>query len=1137
MDTFEAVRIEAAQIHAEAVTAGADPLNALQIVLAAIEAREIDVFWLTPGDPYLRGGRGLYDPHIRAIVCEDIGSEADRALLAGHELGHAVLHDPGEAIVDRHIDPSRSTEGAASGVEKVEDYGRRERREVQADLFARELALPRSLARQLFITDGLNARAISACTKLPYPLVAEQLFDALLLPAHVPHERAPERPAAELDASQDAAARHEGTPFLLQAGPGTGKTKTLISRIEGLVGAGEDPGEILVLTFSNKAAGELSERLSAVSPESASAVWVGTFHGFGLDVLRRFHDREGLPDNPRLVDRADAVGLLEDLVPRLPLKFYRNLHDPTLDLGEILRAISRAKDELVDPERYMALARRMVETSDASGDEKERTRAAKAVEVAEVYKVYDTEMRRAGLLDFGDLIMRPSLLLERNPDVVSLLRAKHRHILVDEYQDVNRASVRIIQALAGSGERLWVVGDSRQSIYRFRGASSVNMSDFRSDFPTGTVDQLRVNYRSSPEVVDTFVRYSGGMLASRGVLPLDLHAHARPTRQGPELRRVEHPEDEPAAVAARIMELRGEGVAFRDQAILCRGNGRLADIAEELEKRDIPVLFLGNLFERPEVRDLLALVMLLVDPKASTLPRLAILPAYAMDLGDLGHMREAMAGSTTPMAWLPVVRGTLGPKAQRALDRLAADLDGLDHTSHPWNALCHILLDRTDFIRTLLASTRVSDRLRMIAIWQLMTFCRALPGGAGLPIQRLLDRARRLVLLSEERDLRQMPAAAGTMDAVNIMTVHASKGLEFEAVHVPGMVVSGFPGTNQTPRCPPPDGMIAGAEGMTGVEAVKAGHDEEEQCLFFVAMSRARSHLSFYASSRMANGNRRSPSPFLAAIAASTTVRDHPTLLMPSRTDPSAHRISVRWAGPPRFTAEQVALYEKCRKRFFYTHVLGMAGGRRSTAFVQMHDVVYDVLRWLRTDPRRWHLAADDVEARFNGVWQKKGPIKHGYAEDYRLAGLDLVQASMRSRIGHTSGDRTAVELTFGGLSLIVEPDEVRGSDGAPTFRRVRSGRKGATEEDDLIYGLYLLAARMRHGTGAQVEAIHLSEDRVTAIDLNDKKLANREAKMREMAAAILAGDFAPNPDDRSCPRCPHYVTCGPLPSGTLLLS
>ncbi|KQP32830.1 ATP-dependent helicase [Methylobacterium sp. Leaf100] len=1135
MDTFEAVRIEAARIHAEAVAAGADPLDALQVVLAAIETREIDVSWLKPGDPYLRGGRGLYDPHLGAIVCEDIGSEADRALLAGHELGHAVLHDPGEAIIDRHIDPSRPAEGAASGVEKVADYGRRERREVQADLFARELALPRALARRLFIEDGLNARAIAARTRLPYPVVAEQLLDALLLPPYLVHRQAPERPAAALDASQDAAARHEGSPFLLQAGPGTGKTKTLISRIERLVNAGEDPGKILVLTFSNKAAGELSERLTTVSPESASAVWVGTFHGFGLDVLRRFHDKEGLPDNPRLVDRADAVGLLEDMVPRLPLRFYRNLHDPTLDLGEILRAISRAKDELVDPERYMTLARRMVEAADASGDEKERTRAAKAVEVAEVYKVYDAEMRRAGLLDFGDLVMRPSLLLERDPEVVSLLRAKHQHILVDEYQDVNRASVRIIQALAGSGERLWVVGDSRQSIYRFRGASSVNMSTFRTDFPGGTLDQLRVNYRSSPEVVHTFVRYAGGMLASRGVLPLDLHAHAHPTGQGPELRRVEHPDDEPAAVAARIMELGGQGVAFRDQAILCRGNGRLADIADELEKRDIPVLFLGNLFERPEVRDLLALIMLLVDPKASSFPRIATLPAYALDLADLGRMREAMVGSKTPMAWLPVARAGLGADAQRALDRLAADLDGLDQTSHPWNALCHLLLDRTDLVRTLLASTRISDRLRMIAIRQLMTFCRALPEGAGLPIQRLVDRARRLVLLSEERDLRQMPAAAGTMDAVNIMTVHASKGLEFEAVHIPGMVVSGFPGANQTPRCPPPDGMIAGTEGMTGIEAVKAGHDEEEQCLFFVAMSRARSHLSFYAASRMANGNRRSPSPFLAAVAASTTVRDDPALLMPSRTDPSAHRIPMRWSEPPRFTAEQVSLYEKCPKRFFYTHVLGMSGGRRSTAFVQMHDVVYAVMRWLRTDPERWHLAAGDVEAHFNGVWQEKGPIRHGYAEDYRLAGLDLVQASMRSRIGHPFGDRTAVELTFEGLSVIVEPDEVRGSDGALTFRRVRSGRKGATEEDDLIYGLYLLAARRRHGTDAQVEAIHLSEDRVTAIDLNSKKLANRETKMREMAAAILAGDFAPYPDDRSCPRCPHYVTCGPLPGGTLL--
>ncbi|WP_201859381.1 ATP-dependent helicase [Microvirga soli] len=1130
MDVIEVIRREAARRHDAAVGAGADPWRPLSVVEAAIAAHELDLAWIARGDPMLQGGKGLYDPQLGLIACADEGPPGERALLAGHELGHAVVHRPAELIVDRQIDPSRLADAAASGVEKVVDYGRRERREIQADLFAREIVLPRGRARRLFLDEGLGAADIAERSGLPYALVAQQLLDALLLPEPPADGDGANGPDPGLDPSQAAAAAHHGTPFQLQAGPGTGKTKTLIGRIERLGDAGTDPADVLVLTFSNKTAAELVDRLAARRPAAAGATWVGTFHGFGLDVLRRFHDREGLPDDPRLVDRADAIGLLEDLVPTLPLRHFRNLYDPTLDLGDILSAISRAKDEVVGPDEYRALARRMAE---AAGDDDARIRAEKALEVAEVYRRYDGELRRAGLLDFGDLVMRPALLLERDPEVRAWLQARHRHILVDEYQDVNRASIRLLKALAGAGERLWVVGDSRQSIYRFRGASSGNMARFLEDFPAGRRDQLKVNYRSSAEIVGAFVHFAATMKASAGVLALDLTAHRGPSGVQPELRRVAHPDDEAAAVAAWINELAEAGVAFRDQAVLCRGNGRLADLAAQLEARDIPVLFLGNLFERPEARDLLAVLSLLVDPRASGLPRVAGLPRYAMRLDEVARLGEHAAGCAAPMAWLAGA-ASLAPAAAASLARLGGDLDGFGATSQPWPVLCRLLLDRSDVLRNLVTSAKAADRVKAVAVWQLLGFCRSLPDGPGLPIQRLLDRARRLVLLAEERDLRQMPAAAGTMDAVRLMTVHGSKGLEFEAVHVPGMTLTSFPGRNQTPRCPPPDGMIAGAEGLGGAEAVKAGHDEEEECLFFVAMSRARRHLTLYASSRQADGKARSPSPFLDVIAPVLRRDEAPALFRPSRPDPAGDRVAVDWQEAPVVHAEQLSLYAKCPRRYFYTHVLGVAGGRRSTAFVRMHDVVYDVVRWLRDDPGRWHLPPAEVEGQFDLVWAEKGPTDHGYAEDFRRAGLDLVRALMRSREGSPPAPSATVHLPAAGVRLLVRPDEVRQSGNRVVFRRVRTGRKSSDEEDDIIYSLYHLAARRQHGAGAEVEAIHLSDETVTRIDLTARKLENREKKMLELAAGIAAGDYPRRPNERVCPRCPHYFICGPAPAGRL---
>jgi superfamily I DNA/RNA helicase len=189
--------------------------------------------------------------------------------------------------------------------------------------------------------------------------VAPQLLDALLLP---PITLQPETVKVEhsLNPLQTKAANHRGRAYLLEAGPGTGKTQTLTARVEGLIGDGVDPRRILLLTFSNKAAGEMAERIALKNKNAAAAMWIGTFHAFGLDVIRRFNVEMDLPQNPRLLDRTEAVELLEQEFPRLGLMHYQNIYDPTQNIANILTAISRAKDEVVDAQRYEALATEMM---------------------------------------------------------------------------------------------------------------------------------------------------------------------------------------------------------------------------------------------------------------------------------------------------------------------------------------------------------------------------------------------------------------------------------------------------------------------------------------------------------------------------------------------------------------------------------------------------------------------------------------------------------------------------------------------------------------------------------------------------------------------------------------------------------
>ena len=224
------------------------------------------------------------------------------------------------------------------------------------------------------------------------------------------------------------------------------------------------------------------------------------------------------------------------------------------------------------------------------------------------------------------------------------MRLRHRHVLVDEYQDVNRASVRLVKALAGDGKRLWVVGDARQSIYRFRGASSVNMAAFKSDYPSAVADRLDINYRSTQQVIDAFTAFA----PRNGRIRRDAAAGAgcRPRERAgaPRSPAFRHAiEEKPRGSPQLFASWKTQGVPLRDQAVLCRSNGRLNEIAAALEARSIPVLHLGSLFERDEIRDLLSLLSLAVDPFGDALVRVGALPRYDVPLQDVRPRASALA--------------------------------------------------------------------------------------------------------------------------------------------------------------------------------------------------------------------------------------------------------------------------------------------------------------------------------------------------------------------------------------------------------------------------------------------------------------------------------------------------------------
>jgi DNA helicase-2/ATP-dependent DNA helicase PcrA len=1140
MDAFEPIRQSAYRLHEELVSAGIDPLNPVGLVEKAAWKLELELNWLQPDDPALKGARALFDGQSGTVLCEMSEDPGARAQLVAHEIGHARVHARSSSCSVNDIDPSRSTEAAPVGLQRVEDYGVRERRELQANVFAREFLLPRPLARRLHIDEALGASAIAEKTGLSRNLVRQQLFDALLLPTSPEEaEAVPARPALP-DASQDRATAHRGSAFQLQAGPGTGKTRTLVKRILSLLSENVDPASILVLTFSNRAAGELAERLGAAAPDAASRIWVGTFHAFGLDLVRRHHDALGLPAAPTLFDRSDAIGVLEDILPILPLVHYRNLWDPAMALRELVSAISRAKDEMTDSVRYRALAQIMFDR--AGNDDEARTAAEKCLEIAQIFELYEQALRQHDAVDFGDLIMRPALLLESNPALRTVVQLRHRHILVDEYQDVNRASGRLLNAIAGDGKRLWVVGDSRQSIYRFRGASSANMAAFGSEYAGATSDQLNVNYRSTKQIVDTLIGVASHIGVSKGMLPLAFSAERGSGPASPEIRCYDTLDDEAAGIAASIRELEAAGTPLREQAVLCRSNKRLNEIASALEARGIPLLHLGSLFERDEVRNLLALLSLAVDRFGDGLARVCAIPRYGLSLQDVYiaqcHLRQLPQRALASLVELGQAPG-LSPSGSAGLAVLASDLAGLAESLSAWEFLATYLLDRSGLVREMAQRTSVIDRMRATAVWQFLNFVRdKSPIGSGFPIQRTLDRVRQLVLLAEERDLRQVPAGALHVNAVRLMTVHGSKGLEFEAVHVPGLTVSSFPWNNRGQRCPPPVGMIEGAEKLSVSEEAKQAQDKEEECLFFVALSRARTNLRVYLARLQPNGKNRNRSPFLNWLPRRLVLEVTNPKTLPLPLDaPQPVPILISYPASYEVTDNRLILYKKCARRFFYTHVLGLGSTQKATAFSRTHDCLHDLIRWLAEARRTVEPTLEQAEAAFEEIWQSRGPVDHGFAADYRRLASRLISALIRAGAGMRFREAQPLVIDFPNGSVTVEPNEIAElANGSFMLRRVRTGHKRSNEYDRLDYTLYQLVGERHFREQFVVQALHLTDEVLEPATITPQKLENRRAESDNMLKSIAAGIFPPEVDAVTCPRCPHFFVCAAVPAGSLIL-
>ena len=963
-------------------------------------------------------------------------------------------------------------------------------------------------------------------------------------------------PAEKLNAQQSAAVAHGEGPLLVVAGAGTGKTRVITERIRYLLESNPDlPGEsILGLTFTDKAAAEMKYRVARAAGKRGKDVFLGTFHAFCNALLTQ--------RNPNLqtLENVDHWILLRRNMRALALNHYRRVAEPGQFLGDFVQFFSRCQDELVAPddyERYVAgLAEQYArEHAELLEDEQHirEEEIARQQEIARAYRASDRLLREGNRLTFGMQMLDAVRALDDDPALAASLRERYQYILVDEFQDTNVAQLELLWRLAGGHRNIVAVGDNAQAIYRFRGASFGSFTIFLERFagiPRGDrsaaapfIQPLVDNYRSAGRVL----RISGQVASFIEHSPLVPKKELVPHKpEGEKVRIAEFgsAQEEARWVASEIERLHNAGQRWRTFAVLYRIHAHRDDLVEALQERGIPFVIRNlTILDHPVVRDVLAYLRLLVRPSDSVAcARVLAAPAWAFEPSDLVRLCERAAKPRTSL-WeaLQSAQGELPfSNEPRKTTELIAGITDLRKRTNRMTAA--ELFDALAEWLSISLSVSPEDRRY---IDRLATFIREWqPKSETSRLAELVEYLDYFTQAGGQINLEQ-----DSDDAVQLMTVHAAKGLEFDHVFVLRLTQRGFP---TSPRQP----VLEFPRALMKEELPKGDfHVQEERRLFYVALTRAKERLTLTT----VLNKRSKPSVFLDDILSSPQLtKQHVQRVVPAavpelppRTvDPSMFSEARRrarvysrigeWAEayrPPVFeplqlSSSAVDRYQSCPQKYLFGSVWGIPGGARAaTTFGNvMHTAIKQFVEALRKGRK---LAFEELETIFRREWSSAG-FEDDYQEECYLSdGIEQLRAFHQSCM-ESPPDVIAQEKRFSlelddNLQVTGRIDQINrfGSDEVEIVDYKTGRPKSATHaRNDLQLGIYALAARDElELTAARLVYYNLQTNDCVAANRDAKQLQETKNTIQEVASDIRAREFPTNPGFQ-CKSCEYRFIC-----------
>jgi DNA helicase-2/ATP-dependent DNA helicase PcrA len=952
-----------------------------------------------------------------------------------------------------------------------------------------------------------------------------------------------------LDDEQRAAVTHDLGPLLIVAGAGTGKTTVIARRIAWLLETGRArPSEILALAFNEKAAAEMQERVDEIVPYGYADVHIATFHAFGEEVLQGFGMEIGIAPGFTLLDQAGQAMFLSERLEELGLKHYAPLSHPTKYLEELAGFFNRAKDEPLWPEAIQAYARGR--EARRAEDAVVRDEAERLLELAGAYERYDALLWRNGFLDFGDLLALTLTLFDASPAALRHFQDRYRYILVDEFQDTNPVQFRIVQRLAAEHRNLAVVGDDDQSIYRFRGAHLQNILDFETTYPDATRIVLRSNYRSTREILRVARRLiveNKDRLETRRGFSKELLA----SRSGPEprIRELASEAEEADTVAREIEAAVAEGRRrCRDVAILVRNNRHAEPFLRALDARGVPYYFSGSrgLFQRPEVKELIALLHALFQETRQEYLYLLAREGYGVPEDDLARLTHALAVEPGGLRAL-FARASEGrmafevsEEARAALRRLMEDLRELRAFArdHRTGEVVYHYLDRRGILRELAASRNFEDEVRARNIVKFFSIIRSFEAVAVFDRAPLfLRHLDALVAHGEDPAVAELDAEA---DVVQVLTIHKAKGLEFPVVYLVQAATDRFP-TRHRPR-----GIEIPAALVAGVLEGSAMHKEEERRLCYVALTRAKDELvATYAVHYTGTTRARKPSEFLAEAfdlgkpVPAKRKRSAVEELERHRPEPVAPRLPL--SPPPArepifLSSRRLEDYDTCPLKYRFLHLLSVEPILTRDHRVNFGHAIHQAVAFTLNKRRRGEEPSlDQVAEVFRANWRNEGYRTEEHARRRYEQGLEALRGFLeREARGPVATDvERDFRVKLGDVILAGRMDRVDdGPDGTAIIDYKTSeldddDRADEKARDSLQLRVYALAHLELTGRipGRLELRYVLSGARGEAQP--DAGLIDRtREKVFTIAEAVRAGSFEARPSAHTCSICACRPIC-----------